>query len=192
MEKKLNDTVAQVQAAHPQATVEVWSQDEARIGLFPILRRVWAERGKRPIALVQPRHIWAYVSAFVHPSTGRTSIWVASSMNIPMMSAMLQELAQSHDVGPEKQVVLVFDQAGWHMSRKLAVPEGIHIVPLPSHTPELQPTERIWRYVREEFANAGPTTRAELHERLERRCLWVHDNPEVIQAATHYHWWPDP
>ena len=191
MEKKLSDTVAEIQAAHAHAKVELWSQDEARMGLFAILRRVWAPRGKRPIALVQPRHIWAYVSAFVHPASGRTHLWVCQRMNIPMMTAMLSAFAELSGAGPSKQIVLVLDQAGWHTSPKLSVPEGIHLVPLPSHTPELQPTERVWPYIREVLANDTPVDRGELHHRLEQRCVWVANNPDVMQAATHFHWWPE-
>ena len=191
MEKKLSATVSDIQAAHPHATVEIWSQDEARIGLFPVMRRVWAPRGKRPIALVQPRHIWAYVSAFVHPKSGRSQVWVCQSVNIAMMTAMLASFAEQAGAGPTKQIVLVLDQAGWHTSPRLVVPEGLHLLHLPSHTPELQPTERLWPYVREAVANDTPSDRAELYQRLERRCLWVVDNPEVVHAATHFHWWPE-
>lgn len=191
MEKKLSASLAEIQAAHPQATVELWSQDEARLGLFTNLRRVWAPRGKRPIALVQPRRIWAYVSAFVHPASGRTHLWVWSGVNIAMMSAMLECFARLSGAGARKRIVLVVDQAGWHTSPKLGVPEGIDIVYLPSHTPELQPTERIWPYMREAVANDAPTDRAELQHRLEQRCIWATNNPSVIQAATHFHWWPE-
>lgn len=191
MEKKLSASVAEIQAGQPQALVEVWSQDEARLGLFTNLRRVWARRGKRPIALVQPRRIWAYVSAFVHPASGRSHLWVWSGVNIAMMSAMLECFATLTGAGARKQIVLVVDQAGWHTSPKLLVPEGVHIVYLPSHTPELQPTERIWPYMREAVANDTPVDRAALHQRLEQRCIWVANNPDVIQAATHFHWWPE-
>jgi hypothetical protein len=191
VEKKLNASVADIQAAHPHATLEVWSQDEARLGLFPILRRVWAPRGKRPIALVQPRRIWAYVSAFVHPASGRTHLWVWSGVNIPMMTAMLACFATLTGAGARKRIVLVVDQAGWHTSPKLTLPEGIHIVYLPSHTPELQPTERVWPYVREVVANDTPADRTALYQRLEQRCVWVANNPDVMHAATHFHWWPE-
>ena len=191
MEKKLSASVAEIQAAHPQATLEVWSQDEARLGLFVSLRRVWAVRGKRPIALVQPRRIWAYVSAFVHPASGRSHLWVWSGVNIPMMTAMLASFATLTGAGTSKRSVLVVDQAGGHTRRKLVIPEGMHIVYLPSHTPELQPTERIWPYVREAVANHTPADRADLQHRLEQRCVWVANNPDVIQAATHFHWWPE-
>jgi hypothetical protein len=191
VEKKLSASVAEIQAAHRQAKVEVWSQDEARLGLFASLRRVWAPRGKRPIALVQPRRIWAYVSAFVHPASGRSHVWVWSGVNIAMMSAMLASFTTLSGAGASKRIVLVVDQAGWHTSPKLRVPEGVHIVYLPSHTPELQPTERLWPYVREVVANDTPADRADLQQRLERRCVWVANNPDAMHAATHFHWWPE-
>jgi hypothetical protein len=191
VEKKLSSTIAEIQAAHPQAALELWSQDEARLGLFTTLRRMWAPRGKRPIARVQPRRIWAYVSAFVHPASGRSHLWVWSGVNIAMMTAMLECFATLSGAGVHKRIVLVVDQAGWHTSPKLVVPEGVHIVYLPSHTPELQPTERLWPYMREAVANDAPVDRAALQQRLEQRCVWVANNQDVMQAATHFHWWPE-
>lgn len=191
MEKKLSSTIAEIGVAHPQAVVEVWSQDEARLGLFTNLRRMWAARGKRPIALVQPRRIWAYVSAFVHPASGRSHLWVWSGVNIAMMTAMLECFARLSGAGADKRIVLVVDQAGWHTSPKLGIPEGVHMVYLPSHTPELQPTERIWPYMREAVATDAPVDRAGLQQRLEQRCIWVGNNPDVMHAATHFHWWPE-
>ncbi len=112
-------------------------------------------------------------------------------VNIPIMTAMLASFATLTGASTGKRIVLLVDQAGWHTSRKLVVPKGMHIVYLPTHRPKLQPTERIWPYVREAVANATPADRAELHYRLEQRCVWVANNPEVMQAATHFHWWPE-
>lgn len=190
MEKKLTATLATVQAAHPAATVETWSQDEARLGLFPILRRVWAPRGQRPIAQVAPRHIWEYVYTFVHPASGTTHTWLCPSVNIATMSAVLAAFAEAVEAGPNKQVIIVLDQAGWHVSPKLSVPAGLHLEFLPSHSPELQPTERIWPLVREVLANHTPPDRASLCEQLEQRCAWIANHPELVQALTNYHWWP--
>ena len=161
MEKKLSASLAEIQAAHPQAKAELWSQDQARLGLFASLRRVWAPGGKRPIALVQPRPIWAYVSAFVHPASAGSHLWVWSGVNIAMMTAMLASFATRTAAGARKRIVLVVDQAGWHSSPTLLVREGVHSVYLPSHTPELQPTARLWPYVREAVANDTPADRAD-------------------------------
>src|SRR5260370_35848023 len=73
--KKLPEQVEAVRAAHPQACVELWSMDEHRIGLKPILRRVWGPKGATVKAPVRPRYQWMYVFAFVDHDTGRDS-WV--------------------------------------------------------------------------------------------------------------------
>src|SRR3954471_10216097 len=70
IKKKLAAVVAEEAAKHPDKPVEVWATDEHRIGLKPILRRVWAPKGQRPIALGHPRYKWLYVTAFVQPISG--------------------------------------------------------------------------------------------------------------------------
>ncbi|MEH2422279.1 MAG: hypothetical protein V7K48_15605 [Nostoc sp.] len=60
--------------------------------------------------------------------------------------------AQHFDVGNQKQIVLALDQAGWHTAKKLEIPQGIHIIEMPSHFPELQPAERLWPLTNEPIA----------------------------------------
>ena len=52
--------------------MEVWAFDEHRVGLKPILRKVWSPVGERPIAAVHHRYEWTYVYSFVHPNSGAT------------------------------------------------------------------------------------------------------------------------
>ncbi|MBA2754580.1 MAG: hypothetical protein H0U40_08995 [Chloroflexia bacterium] len=61
-----------MRAAHPGAEVTLWAQDEHRLGLLPVIRRVWAPRGQRPVCPVRRRFQWRSVSGFVRPSTGQT------------------------------------------------------------------------------------------------------------------------
>ncbi len=63
--------------------MELWAVDEHRIGLKPILRRVWAPKGQRPVAPVQHRYEWRYLVGFVHPASGRTLFHLATSVSIP-------------------------------------------------------------------------------------------------------------
>jgi len=63
LEKKLETKVAAVHEAHPGAAVEVWASDEHRIGLKPLLRRVWAPKGQRPVITIHPRYRWRYLCA---------------------------------------------------------------------------------------------------------------------------------
>jgi transposase len=63
----------------------------------------------------------------------------------------LQLRAISDDVAPERHAVLLLDQAGWHLSTKLTVPDNITIVPLPAKSPELNPQENIWQFMRDNW-----------------------------------------
>ena len=70
--KKLQEQVEKIQVEHPNAAVEVWSEDEHRIGLHPIMRRIWVEQGEQPIATVNWKREWLWLYAFVQPQTGQT------------------------------------------------------------------------------------------------------------------------
>jgi transposase len=51
----------------------------------------------------------------------------------------------------DEHFVLIMDQAGWHKSRKLKWPDGITVLPLPPYSPELNPTENLWHYMRSHY-----------------------------------------
>ena len=65
------------------------------------------------------------------------------------MGLFLERFAR--ELGPGVHAALVLDRAGWHVSRRLAVPDTITLVPLPPYSPELNPVERVWLYLRERF-----------------------------------------
>lgn len=120
--------------------------DEARFGQQGTLTRMWAKRGSRPTALRQTRYEWLYLYAAVEPATGASVALQAPHVNIGTMSVFLGML--SRELGPMDHAVLIMDQAGWHKSRRLAVPDNITILLLPPYSPELNPVERLWGYLR--------------------------------------------
>lgn len=190
MEKKLNETVVAVHLAHPKAKVEVWCQDEGRIGLKPIVRRVWVKRGSRPRAVNHHRYAWLYAYSFVHPASGRNWWLILPTVRTDVMSLALREFAAAQGVGLDKQVVLVLDGAGWHTSGTLVIPEGLHLVLLPSHTPELQPAERVWPLLHEPVVNRPFADLVALQEVLVARCTQLTTQQAVVKGLTNYHWWP--
>jgi hypothetical protein len=106
------------------------------------------------------------------------------------MSEVLAQFAKEVGAGRDKQVLLVLDRASWHMSEKLRLPEGLHLLALPAHTPELQPAEHLWPLVREALANEGFASLVELEERVSQRCQTLGSDVSLIKAHTHFHWWP--
>ena len=179
-----------LQAAHPQTSVEVWAQDEHRIGLKPILRRVWSPKGQRPVALVRPRYQWSYLYGFVRPSTGDTFWLLLPTVSVEAFQIALSAFAAAVGAGPHKQVLLVVDRAGWHVSTQLRLPVGVHLIFLPAYSPELQPAERLWPLTNEALANRTFATLDDLHENQVRRCLVLQATPERIRGLTAFHWWP--
>ena len=61
--------------------------------------------------------------------------------------------ANEFGLGTNKRILLAVDRAGWHTSKNLELPEGLHLTLLPSHSPELQPAERLWTLVDEPIVN---------------------------------------
>jgi transposase len=94
----------------------------------------------------QTRYDWAYAYAAVEPATGFSSALIAPHVNTGTMNQFLRIVSEEVDDGDF--VILLMDQAGWHKSRALVVPENIVILYLPPYSPELNPVERLWAYLR--------------------------------------------
>ena len=99
--------------------VEVWSEDEARRGLNPVLRRA---RGKRPRSLHHPRYEWLWVYAAAHPGSGHFFWLVRPHLAAAMMQLLLDEFAAAH-APAGKRGALVVDGASAHRAKSLRVPE---------------------------------------------------------------------
>jgi transposase len=179
-----------VATAFPQATVELRAVDEHRIGLNPILRAVWTLPGHRPIAPVEHRYAWRYLVGFVHPASGRTVWHLATTVNIEHVSVELDAFAREVGAGPTKQIVLVLDGAGWHASPQVRVPEHVHLLFLPPHSPELQPAEHLWPLTNTALVNRRFVSIEELEDAQAERCVALRVHPDLIRSTTLFHWWP--
>ena len=102
----------ELKKAHPEAEVELWAEDEARLGLKPVMRRVWAPVGTRPVARFKRGYKWTYLYGFVHPQSGEVYWLILPTVNVELFSMALNEFAKEVGVGEHKRVLLVVDQAG--------------------------------------------------------------------------------
>ena len=173
---------------HPGKAVELWAEDEARLGLKPIVRRVWSLRDRRPTACGRTRYEWLYVYGFVHPASGRNLELILPSADADWMGLALAEFARWADPGGEKLLVVLVDNAGGHVAGDLRVPPNVRLFHLPPCTPELQPAEHLWPLVREALANRGFDHLVGLAAKLRRRCDWLAEHPEVVKGAVGFHW----
>jgi transposase len=123
--------------------------DEARVGQKGRLCHRWWLRGRRAPGRCDRRFEWAYIFAAVEPGTGADVALVLPEATTATMNLFLAEFAAC--LTEDTHAVLVLDRAGWHGAGALVVPPSVTLVPLPSYSPELNPVERVWLYLRERF-----------------------------------------
>ena len=182
------DRMASLRREHPDKAVELWAEDEARLGLKPVARRVWAVRGRRPTTSGRTKYQWLYVYGFVHPASGRNLELLLPSANADWMGLALAEFARWADPEGRKLLVVLVDNAGWHVAKRLAIPPNVVLHRLPPRTPELQPAEPLWPLLREAVANEGVDDLAGLQRPLIARCCWLMGHPKVVRRVVGFHW----
>jgi transposase len=170
--------------------IEAFATDEHRIGLKPILRRVWAPRGERPIARGHHRYEWFYVTAFVSPATGESFWYLSTGVDKELFEDTLALFAREAGAGRDRIILLVLDGAGWHTAPGLAVPEGIRLIYLPPYTPELQPAETLWVHVDQPIVNEHFETIEHLDAVVAARCVELEKDRDLIRGQAGFHWWP--
>jgi len=179
------------QGAHVQEQqLEVWVMDEHRIGLKPLVRRVWALRGQRPIVPVRPRYEWLYIYAFAHPNTGRSFYLLMPTVSIEAFSVALQEFATCLELTDRQRIVLLVDRAGWHRSPKVRCPPRLSLRFLPPYSPELQPAEHLWQFTDVPLVNRCFDSLDELEQILVDHCCWLEHQHQAIRSAICFDWWP--
>lgn len=167
----------------PGKPLEIWFQDEARVGQQGTLTRIWARRGTRPRAPRDTRYQWAYIFGAVCPARGTAAGLVLPLVNTEAMNAHLAEI--SCTVAPHAHAILVLDGAGWHGAKHLLVPDNITLLHLPPYAPELNPVENVWAYLR---ANKLAITVFDTYDDIVAACCtawnFLANDPEAIASIT--------
>ena len=101
MEKKLAQSVEQVQQQYPMPRLKCGLLYEHGIGLHPVNRLVWVPLGEQPIASVNWKYQWLWLVGFVHPTTGETYWWIVPCLNHEVFSRLLEDFAQHFKLGEQ-------------------------------------------------------------------------------------------
>jgi transposase len=140
------EQIAAIAEQHPDKEVQVWHQDEARFGQKGTLTRVWARRGSRPRRVRQDGRVSLYVLTAVCAASGAAVGLVMPELNTAVVNRFLKEL--SRQLAPGVHAVLLWDNAGYHTGGGLVVPENVSLIGLLPYSPELNPVENLWHYLR--------------------------------------------
>lgn len=129
--------------------VEVWFQDEMRLGQKNPRTRRWARRGSRPVATQDLRTASAYLFGAICPERGTGAAVVMPRADTEAMQVHLDEIARA--IAPGAQAIVLLDQAGWHTTPNLRMPGNITLLSRPPRSPELNPAENLWQFLRQTF-----------------------------------------
>jgi transposase len=161
-------------------------QDEGRFGLLGTPRRCWAPLGMRPVVGARLQRKYLYAFSAVSPHDGVLDSLVLPWVSAETMSMFLHEVAQRH---ADEFVLMVMDQAGWHIAGDLAVPANMRLLFLPPYSPELNPAEHLWESLREDcFANHVFTDLRAVERALTAGIVALESNPARTRSMTGFKW----
>jgi transposase len=140
------EQIAAIAAQHPDREVQVWHHDEARFGQKGTLTRVWARRGSRPRRVRQDGRESLYVLTAVCAASGAAVGLVMPELKTAVVNLFLEEF--SRRLAPGVHAVLLWDNAGYHVGGGLVVPPNVSPIGLLPYSPELNPVENLWHYLR--------------------------------------------
>lgn len=162
----------------------ILSQDEGRFGRINAHRPCWAPKGMRPKAPRQIVRAFVYVYTAVCMALGKMTSLILPYANTEMMNLFLEQVAEDFK---GFFVIMLIDQAGWHMAKNLKIPENIRLLPQPSHSPELNPVEHIWEDLREKaMPNRAFKSLDQLEEALCHRLRELDRLPDMVRSMTNF------
>ncbi len=164
--------------------VLLMAQDEGRFGRLGQVMKAWCPSGHRPIVAKQGVRDYVYAYAAVAPALGKMTSLVLPFVNIQMMELFLQEVAQDF---ADYFILMQVDQASWHISDKLNIPENIRLIPQTSHSPELNPVEHLWEAIRENyFYNEVFDSLEKVIDTLCEGLNFFNSVPEQLKSMTYF------
>ncbi len=132
--------------AHPGKRVVPYFEDECRFGQQGTPTRVWARTGSRPTAVRQTQYGYVYVLAAASPVTGHSEGLIAPVLDAEVVNTVLDQFSRS--LPADVHAALIWDGAGYHTAKAVRCPANVTLIRLPPYSPELNPVENQWHYLR--------------------------------------------
>jgi len=130
-------------------SIEIWFQDEARVGQKNGLVYQWAKKGSRPRQPKDQRYASCYIFGAVCPARDVGAALVMPYADTEAMQKHLDEISKC--VRPKAHAVILMDGAGWHKAGDLVIPENMSFMFIPPYSPELNPVENVWQFLRQTY-----------------------------------------
>jgi hypothetical protein len=174
--KKLPDRLALIELLQtvegsPALPLRYWSQDESRLGLKTITRSVLTALGVKPIGLIQWKYQAFYLYGAVEPLTGDSFFLEFSHLDADCFQIFLDQFSQAY---PHSLNVIQLDNGRFHFAKKLQIPQNVVLLFQPPYSPDINPIERVWQFMKDKLRWLNLKNLEELRGKVD----------EIIQSAT--------
>jgi transposase len=92
---------------------------------------------------------YLWVLGVICPETGKAEGLLSPRLNTNVINVFLDQF--STNLPADEHAVLIWDGAGFHTSKGLRVPQNVTLLQLPAYSPELNPIENLWHYLKSHF-----------------------------------------
>jgi len=145
-------------------SVNLYFQDESRFGLLTHVGSSITAKGVRPIVKYQHRFSNTYLYGSYSPIDGDSFVYEINGVSCSIFAAYLNALSKHR---PNEAKILVIDNAGFHSTKNISIPNNIILLRIPPYSPELNPCEQVWAWIKKRYKN-------HIFEDMESLKTWLH------------------
>lgn len=155
-------------------SVNLYCQDESRYGLMTHLGSYLTASGVKPI--VTYRHIFktTYLYASYSPINGDSFVWEINGIDTSIFEQYLKAFSRYK---PTEYKIVVIDNAGFHSTKNIEIPDNIFLLRIPPYCPELNPCEQVWQFIKNRYKN-------QVFENMDSLKVWLHQTVKNMTAQT--------
>lgn len=130
-------------------SVNLYFQDESRFGLITKQKRVITAKGIKPIGKYKHSYLYKWLWGSFSPITGESFCMTTQGVCKDFFIKYLQDFS-NHKPGELK--IMIIDNAAFHSTKDIVLPENIVLMPIPPYCPELNPAEKVWQWMKDKIA----------------------------------------
>jgi len=146
-------------------SVNLYFQDESRFGLMTYIGKCLTARGVKPIVNFQHVFKTTYLYGSYSPIDGDSFVWEINGVDSSIFELYLDDFSKYR---PKEFKIVIIDNAGFHATENINIPQNIFLLRIPPYAPELNPAEQVWQYIKKRYKNQRFENIGELREWLHR------------------------